>query len=140
MRQPYEIALDLAELRVPFLHQGRTIAGIDCTGLLVYIAEALGVPTDDPKVYAREPSGTLLRETLERHLGPPVSRPPGVNDVLLMQLPGQAQIGHVGIVVPHPHGLGIVHAYAEIGRVVYQRMDQRRLDQIEEVYAWPVKV
>lgn len=140
MDRPHQIALRY--LGVPFRHRGRTERGLDCVGLLAVVAQELGVDIHDVRLYGREPTAALLAQVFREHLGEP--KPKGANleidDILLLQLPGQPLMGHAGLVVPHPYGLGIVHAYAEIGKVVVQRIDQRRRAQIREVYAWPGKL
>lgn len=50
-------------LGVPFHHQGRVRAGVDCIGLVVVVLRALNVMPEgaDPADYGRSPNGTLLR-------------------------------------------------------------------------------
>lgn len=138
--RPHQIALRY--LGVPFRHRGRSARGLDCVGLLAVVAQELGIDVRDQRLYGREPTGTLLSQVFRDHLGTP--KPPGaqleIDDILLLQLRGQPLMGHAGLVVPHPYGLGIIHAYAEIGKVVVQRIDKRRRSQIREVFAWPGKL
>lgn len=50
-------------LGVPFLHQGRTKAGLDCVGLLGCAADDLGIPNEvqaSLKDYARAPDSTMF--------------------------------------------------------------------------------
>jgi hypothetical protein len=137
MEQPHQIALRY--LGTPFRHRGRTVSGLDCVGLVVLVARELGLEVQDLKLYGREPTGELLQGIFREHLGPPkpAGRPLEIDDVLLLQLPGQLDQGHAGLVCPHPYGQGIIHSYAEVGRVIVQRIDQRRRSQIREVYSWP---
>lgn len=139
--RPHQIALRY--LGVPFRHRGRRpSSGLDCVGLMVVVAQELDFPVEDLRVYGREPTGEILQKLLLDHLGEP--KDPGapleIDDVLALQLPGQPDWGHMGLVIPHPYGLGIVHAYAEAGKVVAQRIDARRRSQIRAVWSWPSKL
>ena len=128
--RPHEAAMEY--LGVPFRHRGRTRNGLDCIGLIILAARAMSVPVFDQKVYGREPWRDGLRAHLQAHLGDPVDRPIQVDDVLLMRLRPEQEPSHVAIVAPHPYGLGMVHTYGEIGRVVYHRIDDHRHRQIVE--------
>ena len=124
---------------VKFRHRGRTDRGVDCIGLLLLAARDCGYLAEDIPVYGREPKNGLLQGNLRVHLGEPVNRELRVNDVVAMSLRTDGQISHVGIITEHPHGLGICHAYGEIGRVVHQRLDERRRSKIAEVFEWQVQ-
>lgn len=132
----------LAELRVPFVHQGRSTAGIDCVGVLCH-SVGYTQPTVD---YPRDPINGELETQLEEILGPPVvevsrSRPLTscaglqVGDIVSMQYAGP--IRHVAIVVPHvsfPGVLSIVHSEARIGAVVEHILDAKWLRRIVKVW------
>lgn len=139
--QPWELAMRYEG--VPFQHMGRSVRGLDCVGLLVMVARDLGLDPIDSDHYGREPARNnnsfQLADYLRRNLGEPVNRPYRVNDVLLMRLRPRFAPAHVGIVAPHEHGLAVIHSYGQIGRVVKQRIDERRHNQIVEVFEWPAK-
>jgi len=124
---------------VKFIHRGRTRRGVDCVGLVILAAQDCGYLAEDLPAYGREPRNGLLEKTLADHLGAPVNRAPAVNDVVVMSLQSGQQPSHVGIITHHPNGLGIVHAYGEIGRVAHQRLDTNKIKRIAEVYEWPAK-
>lgn len=139
--EPWEIALSY--IGTPFLHMGRSDRGLDCVGLLVMVAKDQGwTPTDSP-YYGREPARNnnsfQVADYLRQNLGEPVDRAWQPNDVLLMKLRPRFAPSHVAMVAPHKHGLGLIHAYGEVGRVVFQRLDERRAAQVVEVYTWPAK-
>ncbi len=130
----------LKYLGVPFKHRGRTKNGMDCVGLLIRSAMDCGYYDYEEFPYGREPRGSVLEGVLYRHFGEPEMRQPKVNDVLLMKLRFAAAPSHVGIVTEHPEGgLGIIHAYGEIGRVVLQRLSEDKIKRIVGVYRWPEK-
>ena len=121
---------------VKFRHLGRTENGMDCVGLLLLAARDCGYLAEGIPVYGREPRNGLLQGQLKDHLGKPVDRDPKPNDIVAMSLRTDGQISHVGIITKHPYGLGLCHTYGEIGRVVHQLLDDRRINQITEVYEW----
>lgn len=121
---------------VKFRHLGRTEKGVDCVGLLILAARDCGYIAGATSVYGREPRNGLLQGELKEHLGKPVDRAPRPNDVVAMSLRTDGQISHVGIITKHPYGLGIVHAYGEIGRVVHHRLDDKIISKIAEVFEW----
>ena len=133
--RPHDIAMTY--LGVPFQHRGRTRQGVDCLGLLVLVAIEYGNTVFDKAIYGREPWRDGLRDGLRAHCGPPVKRPFEIDDILLMRLNPGEEPSHVAIVAPHPYGLGMIHTYAEVNRVVYHRIDKYRRRQIVEVFAWP---
>lgn len=139
MDRPHQIALRY--LGTPFKHRGRTVKNLDCVGLLVAIAREIGMEHRDLKVYGREPTDDTLHRMLVDNFGPPVKRPPEIDDVVTMQLPGQPRMGHAGIVAPHLYGQGLIHTAAKPGpdKVVLQRIDSRLRSMVREVYEWPVK-
>lgn len=108
----------LAEARrwlgTPFHHQGRLIGvGVDCVGLVVGVARALGIGVEDRCGYARLPDGASLAAELQRQLRPlPLGRAaPG--DVLLLRIRRQPQ--HVGFL---GEAATLIHAYSGADRVV----------------------
>jgi cell wall-associated NlpC family hydrolase len=136
--QPWEIAKRY--VGAPFLHMGRTPRGMDCVGLLALVARNMGLDPIDRPYYGREPArndnAESLRDYLIKNFGEPVTRPYQPNDVLLMRLRPRFAPSHVAMVAPHRYGLALIHTYGEVGRVVYQRIDEARHHQIAEVYEW----
>lgn len=140
--QPWQIALEYQG--VPFVHLGRTDKGLDCVGLLMLVATRRGLAVVDNPYYGREPSrhnnAFDLADYLRLNCGDPVDRGPAPNDILLIRFKPHHQPSHLGIVAPHPHGLGIVHTHEAESRVVFQRIDEPRMKQIAGIYAWPEKL
>ena len=138
---PFNNTISEAALRyvgTKFLHRGRTTRGIDCVGLVILAVRDCGFVKELNYVYGREPRAGMLQAILTEHLGKPLNRAVEINDIVVMALSG-GQPSHVGIITKHPSGLGIVHAYGEVGRVVHQRLDDRRRKQITGVYTWQEK-
>lgn len=135
--EPWQVALEFRG--VPFGHRGRTRNRLDCVGLIVLTANATGLEVRDKRVYGREPWNDGMQAAIRDNLGPPVDREPKVNDIVLMRLHRGAPPSHVGIIAPHPDGLGIIHAYAAAKEVVYHRLNRVWRSRIVEVYPWPDK-
>ncbi|WP_372623411.1 hypothetical protein [Falsiroseomonas sp.] len=103
-------------LGTPWRHQARLRGvGVDCGGLVVCVAQALGLPVQDhPPGYARLPDGVSLRACVESQCSRLADLEPGA--VLLMRWAAQPQ--HLAIVSILPEGWGMIHAWAGIRRVV----------------------
>lgn len=102
-------------LGVRWHHQGRNRAGVDCLGLVILVAHQLGLSEFDSSDYGRIPDGQRLRAGLTEHMD--VTRAPQPGDVLLMRFEQHPQ--HVAIVTER----GIIHAYAQVRKVVEHRLD-----------------
>jgi cell wall-associated NlpC family hydrolase len=116
-----------------FRHQGRVPGrGLDCAGVIVCAAQAAGLMVYDVTGYGRLPDG----ESLTRHLGMAGCREiaatearPG--DLYLMRFEREPQ--HLALVTE----LGILHAYADIGRVVEHRLDEAWRARIVAAFRLP---
>lgn len=106
-------------LQTPFVHQGR-IPGmaLDCAGLVIAVAQAIGAECVDQDGYSRSPSHGLLECALDEQPCleriPAAERQPG--DVLLIRFSGDPQ--HLAI---HT-GENIIHSYAAVGLVCEHRL------------------
>jgi len=118
----------------PFLHRGRTVRGMDCIGLVLLAATDCGyIPSGIP-TYGREPHKGLLTSGLMERLGTPLTRELRPNDIVVQRLHEGGEPSHVGIITDHPYGLGMVHCYGDIGRVVHQRLGDNRRRLITEAF------
>ena len=118
----------------PFLHQGRRQGlGVDCVGLLLVVADRLGLTGVDFPNYYRTPDGTLeeklsaslwrcVRECIHCHM-------PG--DVLCFKIRNQPQ--HVAIRTNR----GIIHALGDSRKVNETSYDQRWRKRLVSVWEWP---
>lgn len=98
-------------LGTPWHHQARLRGvGVDCIGLIVGVAEGLGIAAPDITDYGRRPDNVMLKRGLRRHMRRVSKIIPG--DVLLFELDGVAQ--HVGIATD----VGVIHAHAQSRKVV----------------------
>ena len=115
---------------VRFTHQGRTVQGLDCLGLLLLTAETAGVHFDgipvasvDVPTYSMRPDTALLKQQLDRFLVPIALGEVGVADIVLLKVQGSPQ--HLAILSDYPMEgeLGMIHAYAPARKVVEHRYD-----------------
>ena len=103
-------------LGVPWRHQGRTRSGIDCVGLVVQVARALGLSDYDHTAYGRRAQGLGLVEHFRANMDGvaiPEARP---GDVLVFA--DQAYPCHCGFLTErlgHPH---LLHAHALRRKVI----------------------
>jgi len=113
----------------PFKHQGR-IPGLalDCAGLLIAVAQYLGVEYIDIDGYSRNPSNGLLEMALD--LQPCLERVAvkQTGDVLLMRFGGDPQ--HLAIL----DGETIIHAYSVVGKVCRHQLTEQWARRIVRVY------
>lgn len=108
------IATARGYLGTPFHHQGRAPGvGLDCAGVVVCVAHALGLSAADVRGYSRQPDPVLFRALLREHL----IELPGegaAGDVLTFWLGREQHLAIVTALTP----LRILHAWQPAGAVV----------------------
>lgn len=126
-------------LGVPWLGQGRSREGIDCTGFIELAFHDGGMPVDvmDPRYQSVDPV-LLLKRVQQFCEKMPKGEPPEIGDILLYGVPHEA---HCALIVdgrgarnmPRP-GLNMIHV--PINRMVVEtRFDPKRGD-IRGIYRW----
>jgi hypothetical protein len=132
-----ERARQLVALKVPFLHQGRDLNGIDCVGTLVYAFDYKGALP----AYSRDPVKGELERQLETLFGPPVIEYPKElselqpRDICAIQYKGP--IRHVGMIVPHVNiagAISLIHACSSRDCVTEHIINRAWLRKIEKVW------
>ena len=119
-------------LGTPFRHQGRIPhVALDCAGLVIAVAQVVGVEYLDQTGYSRSPSGGLLESALDgqpglTRVGQLAAREAG--DILLMRFSGDPQ--HLAIF----SGTTIIHAYETVGKVCEHDMTDAWTRRIVRVY------
>lgn len=128
------------ELRdVPFKHQGRTLAGLDCAGVVVYVAHLFGLSSFDATGYRRLP-GAVGAERLEdvcrremRQIDPATA---AAGDVALFLIGKRPR--HLAILGDYAlGGLSMIHAYEPAGKVAETAFDLHWRHLLFETYALP---
>lgn len=122
-------------LGVPFHHQGRVPAGVDCAGLLILTARDLGLDPIDCLTYAHDPDPVMLAEYLEAQpflarINPNEIEP---GDIVLMCLSTRSQRGHHLAIITD---VGLIHAYAPARMVVETVLDASFKRAIVKAYRW----
>jgi cell wall-associated NlpC family hydrolase len=129
VRRSEVIAVARQYLGVPWVHQGRTRAGLDCGGLIVRVAHDLGLSEFDVGGYGPEPDGRLLRRYLQAQAEHVLFAERG--DILLLRFVRYPQ--HLGIYT----GEGIIHTYQQVGRVVEHAFDSTWRARVVDAYSYP---
>jgi cell wall-associated NlpC family hydrolase len=118
-------------LDTPYLHQGRIKGiGLDCVGIVVYIAGKLGYSTSEDVNYRQEPSSGQIESAADRqyYLDRIYDDNMKPSDILMMRFEKDPQ--HVAIFT----GENIIHSYSTVGKVVEHRLDHRWKNRIVRVY------
>jgi cell wall-associated NlpC family hydrolase len=113
-------------LGVKWVHQGRTVHGIDCGGVIVYTLEQNGLMEPDSPTYGRRPREYEFVHTFIRNGAVRIPTHSAIfGDAVLMRI--ATFPGHCGIITPsRPDGSGprmFVHAYAPYRKVVESPYD-----------------
>lgn len=99
----------------PFHHQARLKGvGVDCAGVVIGVAHALGLSDFDTTCYGREPHRGQLRALLDEHMDKVAEPQPG--DVLVMVFDIEEQ--HLAILTDSNT---LIHAYEKVGKCVEHR-------------------
>lgn len=126
-----------AYLGVRWVHQGRSVRGLDCIGLVMRVARDLALSDFETRDYGRIPDGRRLREGMREHcIELPAGTEPAHGMVALMSFEADPQ--HLAIVADYVHGgCSLVHALALERRVVEHRLDQVWANRIVALYRLP---
>lgn len=99
----------------PVHHLGRLRGvGVDCVGVLLAAAAAIGRALPDPGYYGQAPAAQPLLACTSAVLRPIALDEAGPGDVILFWLEDPRQPKHLGIRTEN----GIIHAWTQVGRVV----------------------
>lgn len=124
-------------LGVRWLHQGRSMQGLDCAGLVIRVGHDLGLTGFDTRDYARIPSGGQMRATMRAQcIELPPETEPRAGMIALMRFANEPQ--HVAIIATHPlGGLSLLHALTFERKVCEHRLDQAWRNRFVALYALP---
>jgi cell wall-associated NlpC family hydrolase len=119
----------------PFNHQGRVRGvGVDCAGLVIRVAQEVGLPMREETGYSPIPDGVGIMRSCDEQM----RRIDGytLGDVVLFSFGPHPQ--HLGIVGDYPGGgLSLIHAYAPVGRVVETGFDAIWQRRTVQAYRYP---
>jgi len=124
------VAAARAWVGTPFQHQARVPGrGVDCAGVIVGVAAALGLPHQDITGYGPEPYKGQLQKALEAQCDRLAAPVPGC--ILLMRFATEPQ--HLAILTDTNT---IVHAYAAVRKCVEHRLDDKWRRRIVAAYGY----
>lgn len=116
-------------LETPFAHQGRVKGvGVDCVGLVLGVAWALGLPYRDRIGYGRQVNPRELRSELNQQLIKIPRDQVRAGDIILVAF--DREPSHLAIVTD----TGVVHAAAIHRKVVEHRLDETLKARIRGAY------
>jgi cell wall-associated NlpC family hydrolase len=102
---------------IPWVHAGRTRAGVDCVGLILLALDELGIHVE-VRPYGRWVREHELRARLEQAAKEETQREALPGDLLLLSVSHRIQ--HIGVLVLPDW---IVHSHQSVGKVVLERLD-----------------
>ena len=118
----------------PFHHQARLKGiGIDCVGLLVCVANELGIPIQDRTVYTSNPDGVTLKKELDQALNQIYLTEVAAGDVLVFWYTKRQYPQHVAIKTD----IGIIHAHQSIHIVTEHSIPPKWQKRIMLAYKYP---
>lgn len=96
----------------PFKHQSRSLDAMDCRGLLMNVADLIGMKTKRiyRDNYAVHPDGDEFRSALAAELIEIPMDDAGPGDCVMIKFPREKKATHVGILAQGPYEMMIVHA------------------------------
>ena len=109
----------------PWVHQGRSRAGVDCAGLLVLCARVTHGNTFDLANYAAQAADETMLALCAQHMIrlPLAQLEPG--HVVVIKWGNQRHLAIVGDYAPAPGNLTLIHASSHYGSVVEHRLDSK---------------
>lgn len=110
-------------INVPWVHQGRTRSGIDCAGIPIKVAAALGISLYDTTTYPRRPNSIqFLRHFRKAECRRKQLRDKLPGDILLFKF--DSFPCHSAILTLKYGAWHVLHAYALRKKVVEEPLDQ----------------
>jgi cell wall-associated NlpC family hydrolase len=121
-------------LGVRWQHQGRSRAGVDCAGVVIRVAQDLGLTDFDITGYARLATDETMAQACREQLVPVAFHAMQPGDVLTLAWQRQR---HIGIVGGHAGALTLIHAYLHSRKVVEARLDDAMMARAIAAFRFP---
>ena len=120
-------------LKTPFVHQGRRKGvGIDCIGLLVGVAQELGLPIEDCTNYGEQHDGKTLLLELAAQLEPLEIESRKEGNIVCFWIKRPDKPTHVGLLTSY----GLIHTYRTKGEVVETTFDAFWKTRVHSVFQY----
>ena len=105
---------------VPYRHQGRSVRGVDCSGLVLLVAAKLNIPMkDSPTAYSNQPTGAQLVAPCEEQCWRPDdqgSLVPG--DLVVFWGPTPREPQHFAFIGDGVNGPTMIHSASKFDKVL----------------------
>jgi hypothetical protein len=121
-------AYDLAGRRVPYVHQGRSLLGMDCLNFLIYLLEEQHYTKVTLKPYPMTPNGRHMAKTLSMFLDAVPVDEARTGDVYQILVGRNPQ--HLALRTSDTNPVLIVHADRAAGCVVESALDESMYPRI----------
>jgi cell wall-associated NlpC family hydrolase len=120
-------------IETPFHHQGRLKhIGIDCVGLIYCVAKELGIKIHDKTDYGRAPRPDVLLTEIRKSLDEISIEEANIGDIFIFWIKRKSWPQHVAIISDY----GMIHAYADIKKVVEHVIDEKWTDKIKAAFRY----
>ncbi|MBB76537.1 MAG: hypothetical protein CMJ75_18690 [Planctomycetaceae bacterium] len=129
-------AREYARLKVPYVHNGRSRAGVDCSGLMLMCAWENGVELDDwPEKYDRVAYGWKLMRGMRCQMDEIAWEDRKIGDWVTMWFNRRSkEPQHCALLVERPDGPGIIHAYQNVHHVTESPLAKKWERRITNVF------
>ena len=126
-------------LGTPFHHQGRVKGvGVDCIGLVIGVAEELGMPYRDLIGYPRFPDGKTLCREFEKNMQRIAVESLQPGDVAAFTMGGRDRMPrHAGIVAQKNGARTMIHTWASTRCVVEHTIDEKWVRRLCAGFLYP---
>ena len=107
---------------VRWRHQGRSMRGVDCAGLVISVGRVLGVLEFDTTDYGPQAADESMLTLCRQHLLPIATSQAKPGDIPVMRFGSNR---HIGIFGDYPGGdLSLIHAFTGARKVVEHRFSE----------------
>lgn len=121
-------------LGTPFAHQARVKGvGIDCVGLVIGVAQELGLASVEITGYARQPDPVAFRALMREHMVEKTFVERSFGDVLSFAFVSEQHVGIITQLDP----LSVVHCWSKAGKCVEHALDSVWMQRIRGCWSFP---
>ncbi len=122
---------------VRYKDKGRDRGGVDCAGIMIKAAQAVGLTTYDTTNYSRRPDPREFLREMKGHLDRILKSEIGHGDVCVFAEPSHPC--HVGIVDVDAGGIvHVIHAWAPAKKVIREVLTGHRRERMLMAFRFPV--
>jgi len=114
---------------VPFRHQGKTMKGMDCRGLLIHAFGKAGLEVNDIKGYGRDPNPSQMNAAMLKVCGKVSFNEIEPTDIIYFRF--NRRPTHLAL---YTGKNSIIHSYLAMRRVVEHEIDREWINSIVCVY------